>query len=406
MLRCLALLVLSFLVTACASAAATPGPAEPTIAAAGTSAPAPPATPIVMPTVPAAVPAPPTAVPTAPPGGISPPRSGGGVTAPTSAVTPGSIPSGASGRTGWSPISAAAAPPARYDHTLTLDPAINRIVLFGGRDGSKTYGDTWLFDLGSKSWREVRAASAPEARFGHAAAYDPKSKRMLMFAGQGAGFFNDVWAFDAAKETWQKLATQGTAPAARYGTSAVVDTKRNTLIVTHGFSDGRFDDTFTLDLSTLAWAKLQGIDGQPLKRCLHESVYDAGADRMVLFGGCSSGFGPCPQGDLWTFDVAASDWNEVNPRQVKPSARSNPALVADGAGRLILFGGLTRDGAARDLWSYDIAAGEWTSIVTTGNTPAARSSHDAVWNPATRQVITFGGKGSSGPLNDLWVFTP
>jgi hypothetical protein len=186
----------------------------------------------------------------------------------------------------------------------------------------------------------------------------------------------------------------------------VIDPEANQLIVTHGFASGRFDDTYALDLATNTWSLISPKDAVPLKRCLHEAVYDAGADRMILFGGCSSGFGPCPQGDLWSLDVSGKDWDEVSPQGVKPSPRSNPSLVGDDAGTLILFGGLTSDGPAADLWSLDVASGEWTGLDPSGDSPSARSSHDAVWNPDTEQMIVFGGKDSAGALNDLWVLTP
>jgi len=389
--RALVFVLIVVALAACAPAA-TPAP---------TSAPAAPTT---APAAPAATqpPAPTSAA-------IAPPSSGGVVIAPTRSATStpraGQVTSGRS-ESGWQRIDASNRPPARYDHTLTLDVANNKLILFGGRDGSKLFGDTWTYDLEASAWREVKTSTAPEARFGHAAAFDAKSRRVLVFGGQAGGFFNDVWAFDTAKETWQKIETKGTAPAARYGTSAVIDTRTNQLIITHGFATSRFDDSFALDLATNTWSRISPKDDVPLKRCLHEAVYDAGTDRMILFGGCSSGFGPCPQGDLWSLDVGGKDWNEVFPRGIKPSPRSNPALVGDEAGRLILFGGLTSDGPSDDVWSLDIASGEWTGLDPSGSAPAARSSHDAVWNLETEQMIVFGGRGSGGALNDLWVLTP
>ena len=109
---------------------------------------------------------------------------------------------------------------------------------------------------------------------------------------------------------------------------------------------------------------------------------------------------------MWSLDVAGKHWKEVSPTGIKPSPRSNPALVGDDAGRIILFGGKTSDGPSADIWSLDIASGEWTALTPSGAGPAARSSHDAVWNPATRQMIVFGGKGSAAALNDMWVLAP
>ena len=340
---------------------------------------------------------------------LNPPSAGGVVIAPTRSATgtpaPGQVISGRS-QPAWQRVDAANPPPARDDHTLTLDAANQKLVLFGGQDGTTSLGDTWIFDLKLGTWRPVKTSIAPLARHGHAAAYDARLKRILIFAGQAAGFFNDVWAFDAAKETWQKLETQGGAPAPRYGTSAVVDARTNQLIITHGFAAGRFDDTFALDLASGTWTQLKPVDAPPLKRCLHESVYDARTDRMILFGGCSSGFGPCPQGDLWSLNVSAAAWTEILPAGIKPSPRSNPSLVDDESGHLILFGGLTRDGPAGDVWSLDIASGEWTAIAVVGDAPVARASHDSVWNTVTGQMIVFGGKGQSGALNDMWSLVP
>ena len=113
-----------------------------------------------------------------------------------------------------------------------------------------------------------------------------------------------------------------------------------------------------------------------------------------------------PAGRSGSLDVGGKTWREVKPGGIKPSARSNPALVGDGAGRIILFGGKTGDGPSADVWKLDIQKGEWTDLTPSGIGPAPRSSHDAVWNPVAKQMIVFGGLGSAGALNDIWVFTP
>jgi N-acetylneuraminic acid mutarotase len=278
-----------------------------------------------------------------------------------------------------------------------------QLILFGGR-GNGTLSDTWLFDLTVSDWREVITDVSPEARFGMGSAYDAARNRVLIFAGQDDGFYNDVWAFDVESETWSKLETTGGAPVARYGTSAVVDPQADSLIVSHGFASGRFDDTFALDLKTNTWQEISP-DVRPLKRCLHEAVFDVVSGQMILFGGCSSGFGPCPQGDTWSFDPIQQTWMELTASDTRPSPRSNPSLVADPEGVLWLFGGNTDGGRSNDLWSLDPTSASWT-LYSAENTPSARSSHDAVWDSVNSRLIAFGGRDSSGALNDLWVYTP
>ena len=304
----------------------------------------------------------------------------------------------------WTAASATG-PAARWDHTLAADPDTGRLILFGGRDGAGTpYGDTWVYDAAAQTWTAVEGA-APSPRFGQAVAVDPSNRFLYLFGGQaGADFFNDTWRLDLDALTWEQIATSETAPTPRYGTSAVLDGEGN-LLVSHGFTfEGRFDDTWSLDPATGAWTDLSPApETRPLKRCLHEAVWDAGASRMLLYGGCSSGFGPCPQGDLWSFDPAARTWTELTPTSA-PAARSNPALIRDDAsGRIWLMDGLTAEGYVADLWSLDLASNApvWTAIASGADMPEARASHDAT--VLDGGVYLFGGFGNSGALADLWV---
>jgi hypothetical protein len=127
---------------------------------------------------------------------------------------------------------------------------------------------------------------------------------------------------------------------------------------------------------------------------------------MFRFGGCSSGFVSCPQGDLWLLDITGRDWQALKPAGSKPATRLNPTLVNDEAGHVILFGGSTDNGPTADAWVFDPASGAWTQISASTALPPTRASHAAAWDPAARRMIVFGGTGDSGALNDLWAFMP
>ena len=293
-------------------------------------------------------------------------------------------------------------PSARFDHTLVHDPVRDLLVVFGGRT-TGSLGDTWIFDLSSSSWREVQTTPSPAPRHGYTAIYDAPRMRIVIFGGQSpSGFFNDVWAFDSEGETWEELTVSGDSPSTRYGTSAIFDAPRERMIISHGFtSQGRFDDTWAFDLTLNRWSDITPASGsKPLKRCLHEAVYDATNDRMLLFGGCSSGFGPCPQGDLWGLDLKADIWSELTPSGESPASRSNPGLVYDTGGkRALLFGGGNTDD---DTWSFDVSSGNWEKLIFQGATPSPRRSHDMTIDPENGRLFMFGGTGSTGITDDLW----
>ncbi|GAB4545779.1 MAG: hypothetical protein OHK0023_04580 [Anaerolineae bacterium] len=294
-------------------------------------------------------------------------------------------------------------PSARYDHVLIALPDQGKLLLFGGRSRG-TLGDTWLYRIAENRWEQLSLTPAPEPRFGMSAAYDAESGRVFVFGGQQTGFFNDIWEFDGRAEVWRSVAAQGTPPTPRYGQSAVIDPQSKTLIVSHGFARGRFDDTFAFDLTTSTWRDISPTD-RPLKRCLHEAIYEPVSSTMILFGGCSSGFGPCPQGDTWSFDFTSGTWREIT-GSTTPAARSNPSLVGDDDGTAYLFGGRGERGVFYgDLWAYDAAGGQWQELAVSAG-PAARSSHDAAWDSVQGVMYVFGGKTGDGDVNDLWVYTP
>jgi hypothetical protein len=128
-------------------------------------------------------------------------------------------------------------------------------------------------------------------------------------------------------------------------------------------------------------------------------------ERILLFAGCSSGYGPCPQGDLWIFAPQDGSWTQLQPDPA-PAARSNPAMTASQNDWVLLVGGLTEAGPTADVWrgTYAIGAFNWNHVDTDSDIIPARSSHDMTM--ADDAVYLFGGLGVDGALADLWRYTP
>jgi hypothetical protein len=309
----------------------------------------------------------------------------------------------------WEPLVTDGSGPApRWDHLLVADETGNRLILFGGRDGAgAALNDTWQFDLATGVWSRLDI-DGPAPRFGVAGSVDEASNRLYLFGGEDAGtFYNDSWRFDFDSQTWRQLNDGSSlAPSPRYGLGGVVDSNGN-FLVSHGFTfDGRFNDTWSFDPRARTWTNVSpSEESRPLNRCLQEQVWDPTTNRMLLYGGCSSGFGPCPQGDLWSFDPEGQSWTNITP-PTGPAARSNPGMTGDSTqGRSILFGGLTEAGYASDLWigTFDGDAFSWTAIEQPENRPSARASLDAVQLGTT--LYLFGGTSAEGTFNDLWSLT-
>jgi N-acetylneuraminic acid mutarotase len=168
-----------------------------------------------------------------------------------------------------------------------------------------------------------------------------------------------------------------------------------------------------------------------------------------VFGGFGRGAtgGSGLLNDLWKFDADSNEWTwlsggdtpnalgdygeiGVSNQSNQPGGRSG-ALMWVAEGKLWLFGGTGRAGGSavgelNDLWSYDLAANEWTwetgssqvngngqhgvrGVASVSNVPGART--EAVgWKDGDGNLWVFGGRGrgatgsTAGLLNDLWRF--
>jgi len=292
-------------------------------------------------------------------------------------------------------------PSARFDPPLVYDSVDKSLLLFGGSD-SRPRNDLWRYLIDERRWLELQPqdGTAPPPRFGHTTIYDPVRRRLILFGGQAGGFFSDVWAYDIASNRWTELAKSGAGLSSRYGHSGIYDVKRDRLVISHGFTDsGRFDDTWSFDLSTNRWTNLTPSGLKPLKRCLHHAAYDEANDRFLLFGGCSSGFGKCPQDDLWSFDLKANVWKQL---PGGPPARERYAMAFDSKrGRLLIFGS-SGFPLLNDTWSFDVQRSSWTVLDVKGDVPSPRSRVEGIYAEGLDSAFWFGGSADTGLSNELF----
>jgi hypothetical protein len=295
-------------------------------------------------------------------------------------------------------------PSARVDGTIAYEPAGKRIFLFGGLDEQGVRNDLWVYSLAESRWSQVNVdGPKPAARLGHTLVLDSMRRRLILFGGQASGFFSDVWAFDIAGGSWRQLSADNAGPTRRYGHSAIYEMGRDRIVISHGFTNsGRFDDTWAFSLATNTWRDMSPRSGRPLRRCLHHAVYDSANGEMLLYGGCSSGSGPCPQGDLWSFNLTSNQWTERTPRP-SPAGREHYGVAYDPArARMVMFGG-TGAGKLGDTWEYDPAGRSWLPAPIEGEAPSARSRHQGVAAADLGSVFFFGGATAKGYSAELWM---
>jgi hypothetical protein len=88
---------------------------------------------------------------------------------------------------------------------MVYDTARQRVVLFGGQDGSSSYADTWVWN--GNDWAQQSPATSPLPRWNHAMAYDADRQRVVLFGGRDRVAYADTWEWDG--NDWrQRVATR------------------------------------------------------------------------------------------------------------------------------------------------------------------------------------------------------
>jgi hypothetical protein len=315
-------------------------------------------------------------------------------------------------------------PPARQTAAEAYDPATSQVVLFGGASSTNSIlNDTWTWN--GSTWAQQNPGTAPPARFGASLAYDAATKQLVLFGGYNGGPtpFNDTWVWDGS--TWSQVddstdpgctATCTNSPSARYGASLAYDAAPNQLVLFGGYGgpNGPRNDTWVWDGST--WAQ-QLPQTSPSVRYAAPMAFDSSSHQLVLVGGEDNN-DPFLN-DTWVWD--GSTWSQVDDSTDpgctatctnSPSAREQPTLAYDPAtSQLVLFGGSPPHvGAFNDTWAWD--GSTWAQVAddtdpgctnACANSPAPRVAATTSYDSATNQVVLFGGYGAGYP-DDTWVY--
>ena len=141
-------------------------------------------------------------------------------------------------------------------------------------------------------------------------------------------------------------------------------------------------------MPSFLWTQRQDVG--PAARWGAAVAFDAGAGRIVLFGGRA---GDNDFNDTWLWD--GSHWTQY--ADIGPASRSGCALAFDSVrGRTVLFGGVSGTTALADTWEWD--GGAWTQLADTG--PSARDGHRMAFDVSRQRTVLFGGRPLG--VTDTW----
>lgn len=286
---------------------------------------------------------------------------------------------GASG--GWSlqtpPWPDSPAPSPRFDGVLIdRHGSDDDRMMFGGTSPSGTsLGDTEYTSDKTGYFQTVWPPVMPSPRAGFSLAYDVNDGVVVLFGGCGKVCpTNETWIYGNCPLTFET--SSRLCPA--------------------GFAN------------TPSWWNITALSAEtPPARTNSSLAYDAADTEMILFGGLN-GSGVA-LGDTWVFTLHTG-WNPGHSCGSScPTARADGGLssinLGVSPGGVVLFGGEGSSGSLLgDTWYYSNAVTPnpgWTQLVVSRH-PSARTGAAIAYDQSDGWALLFGGRASSGPLQDTW----
>ena len=249
----------------------------------------------------------------------------------------------------WSQLSpVGAGPDARFGHEAVWVDGLG-LVVFAGQSGAAFFNDLWAYDPVSNAWTALPAGGdVPVARYGTCAGLGPDGRLWISHGFTSDGVrFSDTRAYDFSAGAWTDQTPDGTRPVERclHGCWWTDD---GSLVLYAGQTTGTLALADRWSLAGGTWSEVGG--DLPPGRNLYARARIDGA--TLVFGG--QALDMSYRADLWRLADAGGDAVRLEPDGDAPPARAGAEMVVDaGAGRVLLFGGRDAVGARDDLWALN-----------------------------------------------------
>ena len=106
-------------------------------------------------------------------------------------------------------------PSARAAYAMAYDYSKRLVILFGGNDPNDL-GETWGYDPAVNKWTALKpSGTLPPTRMSSSMAYDPAIGRMVMYGGWPGTddpLFDDTWEYDSNTNSWTEIKPVGETP--------------------------------------------------------------------------------------------------------------------------------------------------------------------------------------------------
>ena len=244
----------------------------------------------------------------------------------------------------------------RTQPALCSSPSLGTVLFGGGIYPTSYFNDTWF--LQGTQWLPTILTGAPSPRMGHDMVWAGGWNRMVMFGGYNGSTLGDTWslAMSPTGLQWTQMFTPGAVPV-RQSHAMAYDARRNVVVVFGGADvNGHFlGDTWELVPQTLGWQWVPRTPAQsPPRRWAHKMDYDPARGVVVMTGGygnpqCGE-FCASHLNDVWEYD--GDTWRQRLPGTALPAGREGAGFAYDSLHQRFVMQGGGNGGFPSETWFY------------------------------------------------------
>lgn len=228
--------------------------------------------------------------------------------------------------------------------------------------------------------------------------------------GEDAGAAFDAGPpVDPTTAEFEEVEMRGDGPWGRWGYMVAAIAPDEAVIVggtDAGEGNTVFEDAWRVRVLDGALEATSIATSGPGPRYCGCMAYDAGRDRLIVYGGRTIETPALPPG-TWELDLASGTWTEVATANQLTGTLGCAMAHHTATGNTYMFGGAELGAAVDQTWRYDPTAGTWIEIDASG--PVARYDGAFFETHDGEALYLFGGSyGAMGSAfyADLWRFDP
>ena len=189
-------------------------------------------------------------------------------------------------------------PLARRDHSAVWDETYREMLVFAGENGHPL-SDLHRYTLVANAW-SLSTTPGPSSRSQHTAAWDAVTRSMLIFAGwSGTQYLQDLHRYDWWADAWTELLpATPTSPPAMGRHAAAWDPHSMSMLIFAGIqnSSGKLGNSkkiYKYSLLTSAWFQPEVPEYSPSARAHHAMIWDSISRVLLMSGGYNSSYLSC-----------------------------------------------------------------------------------------------------------------